>query len=91
MGRQLEDHDDWDEGCDHGESDDWNDDGDEERFDDSCPYCGQEIYEDSPRCPHCGQYISEEDAAPAACRGGSSSASCFACAWSRFGSSPSDC
>ena len=64
MRRQLEDPDDWDEGCDHGESDDWNDDGDEGDSTIPCPYCGHEMYEDSPRCPHCGQYISEEDAPP---------------------------
>ncbi len=26
-----------------------------------CPYCKEEILEDSPYCPHCEQYISEED------------------------------
>ena len=30
-----------------------------------CPYCGEEMLEDSPRCPSCGQYVSEEDAPPA--------------------------
>jgi hypothetical protein len=77
MRRQLEDSDDWDEGCDHhgcdcggchcdkGESDDWHDEsGDEDDSTVPCPYCGQEMYEDAPRCPHCGQYISDEDAAP---------------------------
>jgi len=24
---------------------------------DTCPECGAEIYEDSPRCPACGHYI----------------------------------
>jgi hypothetical protein len=45
---------------DGGEPEDWGD-------DDAtvpCPYCGKEIYEDSPRCPHCGRYISKEDAPP---------------------------
>lgn len=28
----------------------------------ACPYCGQEIHEDSQRCPHCEHYVSEEDA-----------------------------
>jgi hypothetical protein len=66
MRRQLDDADDWDEGCEcggceGGESDDWGDDDDSTI---SCPHCGQDVYEDSPRCPHCGQYISAEDAAP---------------------------
>lgn len=26
-----------------------------------CPYCGEEMYDDSPRCPHCGNYLSRED------------------------------
>ncbi len=30
-----------------------------------CPYCGEEVHEDSQRCPHCEQYISQEDAPPA--------------------------
>jgi hypothetical protein len=77
MCRQLEDADDWDEGCDshgcncHGcgggndDSGDWNgDDDDEGEAAVPCPYCGKEMYEDSPRCPHCGQYISDEDAPP---------------------------
>jgi len=50
------------------EEESWDDDagnwpGDED--DDAtmpCPYCGREMYDDSPRCPHCGEYISEEDA-----------------------------
>lgn len=29
-----------------------------------CPYCRQEIHEESPRCPYCEQYISQEDAPP---------------------------
>jgi hypothetical protein len=29
-----------------------------------CPYCGEPVYEGSPRCPHCESYISEEDAPP---------------------------
>jgi endogenous inhibitor of DNA gyrase (YacG/DUF329 family) len=62
--------DDWDDngGDDSG---DWNGGGDGDAADwgddDStvpCPYCGQEVYEDSPRCPHCGRYISEEDSPP---------------------------
>jgi predicted nucleic acid-binding Zn ribbon protein len=30
-----------------------------------CPYCGEEIHEDSQRCPRCGDYLSEEDRPPA--------------------------
>jgi hypothetical protein len=63
MGRQLEDADDWDDGCACGrcESDCGRDEDDSTI---PCPYCGREIYEDSPQCPHCGQYISAEDAPP---------------------------
>jgi transposase-like protein len=43
------------------DDDDW----DDEDSTVPCPYCRQEIHEDSPRCPHCGNYISEEDTAPA--------------------------
>ena len=53
MGRYLEDSDDWSD-------DDWGDGGDDSTI--PCPYCGKEMYEDSPRCPHCGQYITDEDA-----------------------------
>jgi DNA-directed RNA polymerase subunit RPC12/RpoP len=28
----------------------------------ACPYCREQIHEDSVRCPYCGQYLSEEDA-----------------------------
>ncbi len=49
--------------------DDWDDDGDSFDDDDepvmiACPYCREEMLEDSPRCPSCGKYISEEDAPP---------------------------
>jgi predicted nucleic acid-binding Zn ribbon protein len=27
-----------------------------------CPYCREEIYEDTVRCPRCGNYLSKEDA-----------------------------
>lgn len=30
-----------------------------------CPYCSEEIPEDTPRCPYCENYISEEDGPPA--------------------------
>jgi hypothetical protein len=26
-----------------------------------CPYCGEEMLEESPQCPACGNYISSED------------------------------
>jgi hypothetical protein len=28
----------------------------------ACPYCRQQIHEDSQRCPYCEKYISSEDA-----------------------------
>ncbi|MEX2175533.1 MAG: zinc-ribbon domain-containing protein [Pirellulaceae bacterium] len=28
---------------------------------DTCPHCGEEIYEDAPRCPECGTYLSDLD------------------------------
>lgn len=43
-----------------GESD-W---GDDEPETIPCPYCNQQIHEDSVRCPHCENYLSQEDAAP---------------------------
>lgn len=51
--------------------DDWHDEGDSWEGDDEpslvpCPYCREEMLEDSPRCPTCGKYISEEDAPPKA-------------------------
>ncbi|MFM7035994.1 MAG: hypothetical protein ACKOYJ_12575 [Planctomycetia bacterium] len=47
--------------------DDWDDDKADLRDDSDdepivpCPFCKQEILEDSPRCPYCERYISEED------------------------------
>jgi predicted nucleic acid-binding Zn ribbon protein len=64
MRRQLENTDDWDDGCGCGNCESGCENDDEDSPTVPCPYCGREIYEDSPRCPHCGQYISEEDAAP---------------------------
>jgi hypothetical protein len=63
MGRQLEDADHWGDeyACDGCA---WDRDGNADDSTIPCPYCGREIYEDSPRCPHCGQYISAEDAPP---------------------------
>jgi hypothetical protein len=43
------------------DDDEWDD---EEESTVPCPYCKEEIHEDSPRCPHCGNYISEEDVPP---------------------------
>jgi hypothetical protein len=50
---------------------DWNDDGEGSDFDIDdaaptivCPYCQQEIYEDSECCPHCERYLSEHDLRP---------------------------
>uniref|UniRef100_A0A7C2JWT0 Zinc ribbon domain-containing protein n=1 Tax=Schlesneria paludicola TaxID=360056 RepID=A0A7C2JWT0_9PLAN len=42
--------------------DDWDDDEDDLTV--PCPYCGEELLEDSPRCPACGGYTSEEDRPP---------------------------
>jgi hypothetical protein len=47
---------------------DWDEDEDSEYDEDDeptvpCPYCGQEMFEDSPRCPACDRYISAEDSA----------------------------
>lgn len=47
----------WDDGDDLG--DDLDDADDEPTI--PCPYCQEEILEDSPYCPHCERYISEED------------------------------
>ena len=46
MGRQFD------------EEEDWGDEDGEPTI--PCPYCHEEMLEDSPRCPHCGEYISEE-------------------------------
>ncbi len=48
------------------DDDSWDDDADEgDDSDDEptvpCPYCGQQMHEDSPRCPSCERYISAED------------------------------
>ena len=53
----------------------WNDEDDDGEFGDApdddagdvveaCPWCGEEMYDDSPRCPACGQYRSREDSPP---------------------------
>lgn len=66
MTRRTMDDEDWEE--------DWSDDsGDDEVFDQdsddeptiTCPYCGSEVHEDSPRCPSCENYLSNEDRPPA--------------------------
>lgn len=48
------------------DTDDWDDEpGFDEASDDAatvpCPFCGEEIFEDTPRCPSCGRYLSAED------------------------------
>jgi hypothetical protein len=58
--RIEEEDDDWDD----GEWDDADAESDEGEPTIPCPYCRQEICEDSLRCPHCGQYISAEDSPP---------------------------
>ena len=49
---------DWDD--DEADDGDTSEDSDEEPTV-PCPYCKEDILEDSPYCPHCEQYISEED------------------------------
>lgn len=76
MSRQALNDDDWDdEASDDFDSrvEDSGDSGIEEsRVEDSgiegeedltiaCPYCGEDVYEDSPRCPHCENYLSVEE------------------------------
>jgi hypothetical protein len=39
----------------------WSEDDGEEPATLECPYCQEEIYEDSVQCPYCGAYISAED------------------------------
>ncbi len=55
MARRVAEEEAWD-------NEEWDRDEDEPTV--PCPYCGRQIYEDSPQCPHCQQYISEEDAPP---------------------------
>jgi hypothetical protein len=55
------------------DDDRWNDDAEDDDADEGddsddeptvpCPYCGQQMLEDSPRCPSCERYISAEDSA----------------------------
>ena len=52
-----EDDDDWDE-----EDEDFDSfDNEDEVETIPCPYCREEIAEESQRCPHCEGYISKED------------------------------
>jgi hypothetical protein len=55
--------DDWEDDWEEEGGDGW---GDSDEEDDTipCPYCGQEMHQDSPRCPHCENYLSKEDAPP---------------------------
>jgi uncharacterized protein (DUF983 family) len=47
-----------------GEDEEWpENDADDGQME--CPYCGEAMYDDSPRCPSCGQYLSQEDVPPA--------------------------
>ncbi len=64
MPRQPADDDnDWDEEFDSMDSEFMAPDDDDEPTI-PCPYCGEEIHEDSPMCPHCENYLSREDVAP---------------------------
>jgi hypothetical protein len=48
---------------------------DEDELDDdlsqtvTCPECGADVYEDTPRCPHCGNYLGSPTHAITAGRG----------------------
>lgn len=61
MARQTwDDEDEWGEGEeDFAEEDTVGYDDDEPTI--ACPYCGEDIHEDSPRCPHCENYLSQEN------------------------------
>jgi uncharacterized protein (DUF983 family) len=52
---------------DDDDDDGWDDDDLDSEADDPatipCPFCGDEIYDDTPRCPACGRYLSAEDQA----------------------------
>ena len=57
----LASHDAWDAAeADGGDESD--EDGDDSIV--PCPFCGREIFEDSPRCPFCETYLSDEDQGP---------------------------
>jgi uncharacterized paraquat-inducible protein A len=48
----------------HDDDDDWDDGEGDDSADEPtvpCPFCKEEILEDTPRCPRCGQYLSAED------------------------------
>lgn len=53
MARRTIDDEDWE--------DDWSDDSVDDEPTITCPYCGNEVHEDSPRCPSCENYLSQED------------------------------
>lgn len=60
MARQTwDEEDEWD-GENFDEEDSFSRDDDEPTI--ACPYCGEEVHEDSPRCPNCENYLSQEDA-----------------------------
>ena len=50
----------WDTDDDPDDEDDWSEDEADDGLMD-CPYCGEEMYDDSIRCPNCGRYLSRED------------------------------
>ena len=59
--RDQDEDEDEDEDAEDGDA--FNDDDDEPTV--PCPFCRQEILEDTPRCPHCERYLSTEDYARA--------------------------
>jgi len=64
MTRQTwDDEDDWDESGEVGD-DSFDQDTDDDTATIPCPYCGNEVHEDSPRCPSCENYLSLEEVLP---------------------------
>jgi hypothetical protein len=69
MSQHFEKNEEWDAGDSDSEDDEeLTDEGtdDDEEPTITCPYCSQEIHEDSQQCPRCGHYLSAEDSPPAA-------------------------
>lgn len=62
MARRTMDDDEWEEDWSEDSDDVFDQDSDDDEPTISCPYCGCEVHEDSPRCPSCENYLSLEDA-----------------------------
>ena len=63
MPRQALNDDDWDDEASNDFDSRVEDSGieGEEELTIACPYCGEDVYEDSPRCPYCENYLSVEE------------------------------